>query len=650
MLLFRHQKFFAIKFIAIAISGTFTVAVPSGAKQKLFLQDGLKNLEAGKYDDALVSLTNAIQQSSDKDFNNFNKTAELTSKVKSLDEFLEIGAHSMYIVNSRIARGVLHSKMKHEKEAFADFNAALVAFPFSAKALCNRGRLYLQLNKPNEALKDLNESVRLAPRLPEAFANRAIAYRLLHDTTKEKKDLQAVVELKKDEGHIYSEQPFHRRKLAESAYQINPKNVIMLTDMGYTCAKNNEVLKAIPYFKKAIAVKRDFIEAYGGLIDCYLDQENYEAALSTAKTAERINPNDRTILIRLTMIYKNTERMKEAAPYIERILKMPAKSGEDYRFRALCYMATDRPREALQNTEKSLTLNPRNFRNWDDKALSLTDLKRYSEALKAENQAIDIKPNFTTGYIHRAQIHSKLHNLEAADADLEKALRLDPSDKEIYRIKGAVEAMKGNFELSMADGQTGSSPFKRSVKAVSPDALKKEIASYSKVIATIPSQAAPYYDRALLFIASDDLKAGITDLKTFLKLSKWNGHASAYAASLLILVLRENGEPDNANQTLKLAAEHFPPNKTVPILDLLCGRINAQTLLKKTAGTNAETREHLLLGIHLWQTKQLAPAQQQFDWVLQKGDQNIDEYVLVSNYLRKLVLTPRKELHQFDSQ
>ena len=381
-----------------------------------------------------------------------------------------------------------------------------------------------------------------------------------------------------------------------------------------------------------------------------MSQENYDAALVLAKQAEKLKPNDRTTVIRLGLIYYNSHRLKEGAPYMKRILKLPAKTGEDYRYRTLCNLALDNPREALKENEQAIKLDPRSPRNWDDRAMCLNDLKRYSEAIQAATQAIRFKPIWSTAYVHRAQIYAKLHNLEEADDDLDRAQQLSPNDKEIFRIKAAVEALKGNLELSFADGQTGRDPFTRSTKPVNKDTLKKEIARYTKIIATIPSQPAPFYDRAVLNIAMDNLGPGIADLNTFLKLSKWHGRSSSYAACLLALMLRENGKVEESKEIIKTAAQRLTAANSVPFLEFLAGKTNEQALLAKSKTTNTETRDRIFFGIYLLQEKRIVDAQAQLDWVQKKGDQNIDEYVLVSIYLQKAALIPRKVHRQFDSQ
>ncbi len=60
----------------------------------------------------------------------------------------------------------------------------------------------------------------------------------------------------------------------------------------------------------------------------------------------------------------------------------------------------------------------------------------------------------------------------------------------------------------------------------------------------------------------ENLGAGIEDLRTFLSLSKWNGRSSSYAASLLVLALRESGREQEAEAVLKTATQRLSAANT----------------------------------------------------------------------------------------
>ncbi len=643
---FRRITSLILLSIALAAVSSST---PAAAEEKFWLGDGLTLLRNQKFAEAIVPLTKAIKQSSNSWSSDYQNTVVVMSKVKTVEEYFEVKNHNMYVINACTARGVAYGSMGEDQKAIEDFNLAMKAFTVSPKARCNRGRVYLRLKMPEQAIKDFDAAIQQTKHLAEAYVGRARAYQLIGQPKKAEADMSRAAVVRKDPEHEFVETDFHRECLVDDALKLNPKNAVLLSEKGMVCLNNNQLDKGIEFFKQAIAANPNLFEAYGGMADCYLNQENYDAALVFAKKQEKMKPGNNRALMRMGLIYLNSHRLKEGAPYLKRILSLPAKTAEEYRFRGLCYMGLDKPREALVEIEKSIKLDDRNPHTWDDRAMCLHDLNRYSEAIKAENQAISINPNYATAYVHRAQMYAKLHSLEAADADLDRALTLAPKDKSIYRIKSAVEALRGNLELSFADGQTGNTMY-RTTRAVTRDELIKESARYSKIISTIPSQPAPYYDRAMLRIAMENLPAGIEDLHNFLKLSKWNGRSASYAASLLVLTLRENGQRKEAEETLQAAAKRMNAANSVPILEFLLGKKDQQAMLTSSTSGNTETRDRLLLGIYLWQNKKNAEAKTQFDWVQNKGDQNIDEYVLVSVYSRKLGIIPRKERHQSDSR
>lgn len=625
------------------------MSVTATAEEKFWLGDGIRLLEARKFEEALIPLTKAIRQSSNSWSSDYHNTLVVMTKVKTPDQYFEIKNHHMYVINACTARGVAHGSLGQDQKAIEDFNLAIKAFTVSPKAKCNRGRVYLRQGKPELALKDFNEAIQQTTHLAEAYAGRAKAYQMLGQPQRAEGDMRRANIVRSDPENEFVETTFHRDRLVDDALRMNPRNPVLLTEKGMECLNSNRLDKGIEYFKQAIAIDPSLFEAYGGMADCYLNQENYDAALVMAKKQEQMKPGNSRALMRMGLIYINSKRLKEGAPYLKRILQLPAKTAEEYRFRGLCYIGLEKPREALLELEKSVKLNDKNPHAWDDMGMCLHDLKRYSEAIKAENKAVSVDPNYATGYVHRAQIYAKLHSLEAAEADLDRALALAPKDKSIYRIKSAVEAMRGNLELSFADGQTGNS-VQRATRAITKVELIKESAHYSKIISTIPSQSAPYYDRALLRITLENLPGGIEDLRSFLRLSKWVGRSSSYAASLLVLTLRENGQPKGADEILKIAEKRMTPSNTVPILEFLLGKKQQEAMLKASANGNTETRDRLFLGIHLLQNKKIAEAKTQFDWVQKRGDQNIDEYVLVSVYCQKLGLIPKKERRQSDSR
>ncbi len=154
----------------------------------------------------------------------------------------------------------------------------------------------MRLKMVNEALKDFNTAIQIAPNLAEAYANRAVVYRQLRQNEKAEVDMKKAAELRKTPEHEFIEQTFHRDSLIADGLKLNPKNVVLLTESGMVCLNTNQQNKGIEQFRKAIQADPKFFEAYGGLADCYLTLENYDAALVAAKQSRKAKAERREVV------------------------------------------------------------------------------------------------------------------------------------------------------------------------------------------------------------------------------------------------------------------------------------------------------------------------------------------------------------------
>ena len=240
--------------------------------------------------------------------------------------------------------------------------------------------------------------------------------------------------------------------------------------------------------------------------------------------------------------------------------------------------------------------------------------------------------------------------MDLALADLERASTLKPEDETIHLDTREVEALSGDLESAML-ADRGTAEYKRQ-QNVNQGQLVYEISSYDKVIEMSPTQPAPYYDRAILQAASGDNKKAIADLRSFLKYSNWTGKSSAYAASLLILFLRDDGQSAAAIGVAKEAKSKIKKEDQIGFLNYLTGSISEPSMLAAVKGSRYETKVRLMHAIDLFQRSKFDAAKKEIDWVAASGDRAIDEFVLVPVFSKKIEysLIPRKERRQSDSR
>ena len=87
--------------------------------------------------------------------------------------------------------------------------------------------------------------------------------------------------------------------------------------------------------------------------------------------------------------------------------------------------------KATEAYEKAIEINPQYSEAWNNKGLVLYKLGNYEKAIEAYDKAIKINSQYSEAWYFRACAHSLFK--DQALSDLEYAIELDPSYKEIAR-------------------------------------------------------------------------------------------------------------------------------------------------------------------------------------------------------------------------
>ena len=104
----------------------------------------------------------------------------------------------------------------------------------------------------------------------------------------------------------------------------------------------------------------------------------------------------------------------------------PRGSGDQPYLAATKYFEDGEYEDALSAYRQALQENPEHNFALRGKAQALLKLQRYREALQAADEAIAREPEFAATYANRGIMHDFLGEYDAAIADYETALRLDP--------------------------------------------------------------------------------------------------------------------------------------------------------------------------------------------------------------------------------
>ena len=121
-------------------------------------------------------------------------------------------------------------------------------------------------------------------------------------------------------------------------------------------------------------------------------------------------------------------RRPEALASFDRALALEPQNAAAWYNRALLLQQMQRPEEALAGFERAVSLKPDFARAWASRAVLAEQLRRTDEALESFGRVLALEPGNAAALAGRGYLWwDRLRNYEAAVADLEQAVTLDPN-------------------------------------------------------------------------------------------------------------------------------------------------------------------------------------------------------------------------------
>jgi tetratricopeptide (TPR) repeat protein len=230
-------------------------------------------------------------------------------------------------------RGESHANAGRDKEALADFEAAVEASG-SWRAIHNRGVSYAALGRIPEAMADLDRAIALNRSYPNAYYNRG--------------------ELKYKQGDFSA-------ALADynTAVELNPKDSAILNSRGHTLYRLERFGEALRDYGEAIKLDPGNVAALINRGDTYSDLGRYAEAAKDYRGAVRIAP-------KLGRAYHSVAWFMSTCP------------DEHYRNEKL----------AMEAARKAIEIDGANYRNLSTLAAAQASAGLFAEAKDTQEKAI----------------------------------------------------------------------------------------------------------------------------------------------------------------------------------------------------------------------------------------------------------------------
>ncbi|MBK7963929.1 MAG: tetratricopeptide repeat protein [Bacteroidetes bacterium] len=287
----------------------------------------------------------------------------------------------------------------------ADISIKISKDPKNAQLFNDRAALHLQRNDVANALMDMEKV-------------------MLLDTT------NASYFLTLADVHLASGKPGKSKAALEKCMSLDPNNKLAYEKLAELFFIAQQYKDAIKNLDEVLKLEITNPKAYFMKGMCYRDMGDTTKAVSSFQTAIEQRTDYDDAYLQLAMIFHN-RNSKTALQYYDGAIRANPKNTDALYGRGLFYQENERNYDqAVQDYTNAILINPKAANaHYALGYIHYQYLKVYSQAIIHFNDAINVSPEWPEAYFNRGLTYETQGNVAAAQADYEKALKLNPNYK-----------------------------------------------------------------------------------------------------------------------------------------------------------------------------------------------------------------------------
>lgn len=300
-----------------------------------YLQQGITNLEAGNYEQAITDFSQAIELQPDlaEAYNNrgiaYAGSGDLQQAIADYSKAIELQPG---FAEAHYNRGNAYAGSGDFGQALADFNKAIELQPDYAEAYTNRGAAYASSGDGERAIADFNQAIELQPDFAEVYFVRGLVYYYYFgDRQQAIADFSQAIELKPDHAEAYNDRGMaygdsgdFEKAIADfnQVIELDPRNADAYYNRGWAWDNQGDLTSAIADYTRAIELDPNYTDAYykRGLI--LADQDEREAAIADYSKAIELQPDVAEVYYNRALAYQFSGDLLQAILDFERYLEL----------------------------------------------------------------------------------------------------------------------------------------------------------------------------------------------------------------------------------------------------------------------------------------------------------------------------------------
>ncbi len=330
----------------------------------------------------------------------------------------------------------------------------------TADAYVERGEFYSYIKdqRPN-AIADFSKAISLNPTFAEAYRERADALLLLNEFDKALKDIYHAIDLDPSYStNYYTLARIHNAMGnysaaagdAKKGLSINPSDPAVMQELSFAYNLWGHHDDAIRTSDRLIKRRPNdsYALAYRGLY--HLHRSDFEQALADTKKAVDLDPNQRMLY---AFALEGAGKSAEADAQAAQALREETFPARAHRMRGEMLRYRGQFNEAIESYNAAIGLQPTYALGVIERGVTYFRLNQFKNALIDFDQASQLNLESSLALAWKALAEEKLGQHDAADRDIEKAMKAPTVTADVLANHAAIALERGNSALAKALAQ-----------------------------------------------------------------------------------------------------------------------------------------------------------------------------------------------------
>ncbi|MFC1703822.1 tetratricopeptide repeat protein [Candidatus Omnitrophota bacterium] len=200
--------------------------------------------------------------------------------------------------------------------------------------------------------------------------------------------------------------------------------VILASFAVRTVARNEDWKSNERFWKVELAVSPRSPDAHNNIAVMYLQEQNVVRAMREFQKAIELNSNYYNAYNNLGLTYRDVGRKEEAITMLEKAIAINPRRPKAHYNLGLIYKDIWHVEAALGSFDKAIASDPRYIKAYDQRAALYARTGKISEALADYSKIIEIDPGFSSAHFHLARLYAKIGEYQRATKHYNKAAAL----------------------------------------------------------------------------------------------------------------------------------------------------------------------------------------------------------------------------------